>query len=144
MERVGFGNRVLDWKGNVAMRNYVNCDYDYTLDDDVGKRRKKTQSGKSRSSRKSKHKHSYVPCLTRYVYSVGGSCHESISIASYCEQCGKIGGNVDCEKYQSCEDLGHAYRMYSGDELKAKYPELPIITVDSYYQEYVPLAREVN
>lgn len=109
------------------------------MDDEVGKYRKKKNSNTSKSKYKSKHKHEYKSCLIRYTHDVYGGKFSSIQIASYCNLCGKIGGNIDPER-SITEKIQNGYcRMLNSEEILKQNDDLPVFDVNGWDDKYVTL-----
>lgn len=91
------------------------------------KYRKKKPSNKSKSAKRSNHKHIYEDCLIRtHFHWSWCSNSTSIHFGKRCTICGK----TLPEYLPSCvEYVGNQkyYRAWTEEELLAKYPNLPIV-----------------
>ena len=107
--------------------------------EEIGKYKKKKNSGASKSNKKSKHKHIYEECLfSTKFYSTLEDC---ILHGSYCTICGKISkrGYRLREVVKTGE---HSTRFMTNEEVLEKYKGLPIIHLDDYFQKYAPVSKE--
>ena len=95
-------------------------------DNEIPKYKKKS-CGKS--SAKSKHKHEYVDCLFSVEDSKG-----KLNKGSYCKICGKIGEM----HYFIVEKIeGNYRRVLMDEEIRAKYKELPIVSIKNSFQKFI-------
>ena len=103
----------------------INVLYD---DDEPVRFPKRRPSTRSKSITKSKHKHTYAPCL---FIDYGGHVYKG----GYCTQCGKI-WNIE---WPHNDETG---KMMSSDELLAAYPSLPVHRIGDIWEKYVVINKE--
>lgn len=101
--------------------------------EEIVKHRKKKPSSTSKSKAKADHKHEYKDVL----FIENG--HQRPHKGTMCKLCGKI-GNVH---FFESEKVEHGYRVLDSDEVFEKFKELEQIQIDSIWQSYVPISKEV-
>lgn len=108
--------------------------------DDEPKHKKKTKSNTSKSSNKSKHKHQYKGCLIKYPFMYKNEKCYSITPASYCTVCGKIGGNI--LQITVTERLENGlWRMYGSEEILEMNKDLEVFEVEDVTQKYISIVN---
>lgn len=110
------------------INNFIN---EAELPEEIPKHRKKVESSKSKSYKKSKHKHDYVRC----VFDCGNNW---LYDGSYCKICGKIGNMTII----TVADNNHMFhRMLNrNEELPEEYRGLERIRIDNIWQSYIPVS----
>ena len=107
--------------------------------EEVGKYKKKTDSNKSKASRKSNHRHKYTPCILSYpmLSRFNGSSDLGYALGSYCSICGKVGDI----KFSETERISNSplYRVLSDEEMLERHKALPIKSVNDIFDLYVSL-----
>lgn len=87
---------------------------------------KKSKGGsKSKSSKKSKHKHTYLPCLIKYNWASYPNLSGSYHTGKYCSICGKLQEGNSMLPITEKTDKNF-YRLLSTEEILNKYSDLPI------------------
>jgi hypothetical protein len=97
----------------------------YRNEDDIPKHIKKRASSKSKSSMKSKHKHTYEDCI--FIYDDVPFVH----VGKYCTICGKISNDVSA---MIREVLLREY-----DELPDDMKQYRVFLIKSYFDKFVDL-----
>lgn len=106
--------------------------------EDEPKYKKKTKSNTSKSSNKSKHKHQYKGCLIKYPFMYKSEKCYSVTPASYCTVCGKIGGNIlQIPVTERLED--GCRRMYRSEEILEMNKDLEVFEVEDVTQKYISI-----
>ena len=100
--------------------------------DEVGKWKKNTGSNVSKSSRKSRHKHHYVPCIVN-IKGSGSLFWE----AKYCSECGKLRVNRGIYHIDYDSDGRHLYSRATEADIYKKYGSLEAFQISDYFQPYL-------
>ena len=108
--------------------------------EEESKYRKNTGSNISKSSRKAKHKHQYKGCLIKYPFKYWNETRYSVTIASYCTICGKIGKDILHRPVTEKLENG-MLRMYSTEEILEMNKDLEVFEIDALSQRYVAISE---
>lgn len=111
--------------------------------DEESKYKKKTNSNISKSSRKTKHKHQYKGCLIKYPFKYWNEICNSVTIASYCTICGKIGENILHRPVTERLKNG-LLRMYNTEEILEMNNDLEVFEICDLSQKYVAISEHRN
>lgn len=107
------------------------------------KYKKRTGSNISKSSRKTKHKHQYKGCLIKYPFKCWNEICNSVTIASYCTICGKIGENILHRPVTERLKNG-LRRMYNTEEILEMNNDLEVFEICDLSQKYVAISEHRN
>ena len=88
--------------------------------DEIPNWRKKKDSSKSLSIRKSKHKHAYEPCVVKRRWDDRQPLIDGNAYYELCDRC-KICGCIKVRKIFVTTDDGHFRRMMTADEIYEEY-----------------------
>ena len=118
----------------------MNVDYELEFEmEDAVKYKKRMWSNLSSAAKKSKHKHTYVPCMFSYywIHPATGKRYTKYAKGEYCSICGKV-NNVVFGETEKIPD-SKMYRQLSDDEFYARHKDLPVMHIDTPFDKYVIL-----
>ena len=108
------------------------------MEEEIAKYKKRKPSNTSKANQKSKHKHSYKPCLIMYPV----NNRKYVEILSYCTICGKIGNNITPER-KTTSSNNRFQTLFATEEIIEKNKDLSLFELDNMFQKYVELDKKL-